>query len=93
MINDIFRFIQIEILTSNTIIILFLKFFCLILVIMAHYFFFLYYKELKYQFIIERPNKRHVLKDKDDQSEKEKFINKQDIKSSNIKSEKGDLYQ
>ena len=91
MINDIFRFFQIEILTPNTIIILFLKFFCFILVIMAQYFFFLYYKELKFQYIIERPNKRHIIRENDDNNEKEKFVNKQGIQLSKIKNEKGDL--
>ena len=87
MINDIFRFLQVEILTSATIIILFLKFFCVILITMVQYFFFLYYKELKYQYILERPNKGYVIKDNNDEPEKEQFVNKKEKMLSNIHSE------
>ena len=86
MINDIFRFLQIEILTSATIIILFLKLFCVILITMSQYFFFLYYKELKYLYILERPNKGYVTKDNND-DEKEQFVNKKEKILENIKSE------
>ena len=48
--------------------------FKLIFVLHQKYFFFIYYKELKYQFIIERPEQKHLEEEKYDDSEKEKFI-------------------
>ena len=90
IINDIGNYFQLEILTSATIIIICLKIFCLILLILVQYFFFIYYKELKYQFIIQRPNQKHI---NTDDSEKEKFINNGQTKLSNIITENDDLYQ
>ena len=74
IINDIGTYFQINIRTSSKIIILCFKIFCLILLILVQYFFFIYYKELKYQFIIERPEQKHLEEEKYDDSEKEKFI-------------------
>ena len=75
--EHLLRFLQIEILRSATTIILFLKLFCVILITMSQYFFFLYYKELKYLYILERPNKGYVIKDNND-DEKEQFVNKKE---------------
>ena len=93
IINDIGTYFQIEILTSATIIILLLKIFCLILLIMIQYFFFLYYKELKYQWIIERPRDKHVYDENNNESEKEKFVNNENKKLSNIITEQGEYHQ
>ena len=74
LLNDIGTYFQIDILTSSKIIILCLKIFCLILLILVQYFFFIYYKELKYQFIVERPEEKHLNEENYDDSENEKFI-------------------
>ena len=81
IINDIGTYFQIEILTPVKIIILCLKIFCLILLILVQYFFFTYYKELKFQYLIQRPNQKHMKEKDNTDSEKEKFISK---KLSNI---------
>ena len=75
LLNDIGTYFQIDILTSSKIILLCLKIFCLILLLLVQYFFFIYYKELKYQFISERPEEKHLNEDNFDDGEKEKFIN------------------
>ena len=82
--NDIGKYFQFEILTSYTIITILLKILCLILLIMSQYFFFLYYKELKYQYIMERPDKRYIISENNNESETEKFINKNDEKLSDM---------
>ena len=82
--NDIGKYFQFEILTSYTIITILLKILCLILLIMSQYFFFLYYKELKYQYIMERPDKRYIIYENNNESETEKFINKNDEKLSDM---------
>ena len=76
IINEIGKYFQFEILTSYTIITILLKIFCFILLIISQYFFFLYYKELKYQYIMERPDKRYIISENNNESETEKFINK-----------------
>ena len=75
LLNDIGTYFQIDILTSSKIILLCLKIFCLILLLLVQYFFFIYYKELKYQFIFERPEEKHLNEDNFDDGENEKFIN------------------
>ena len=84
IVNDIGKYFQFEILTSYTIITILLKILCLILLIMSQYFFFLYYKELKYQYIMERPDKRYIIYENNNESETEKFINKNDEKLSDM---------
>ena len=75
LLNDIGTYFQIDILTSSKIILLCLKIFCLILLLLVQYFFFIYYKELKYQFIFERPEEKYLNEDNFDDGENEKFIN------------------
>ena len=79
--NDIGTYFQIEILTPAKKIILCLKIFCLILLILVQYFFFIYYKELKFQYLIERPGQKYMNYENNNDSEKEKFVSK---KLSNI---------
>ena len=89
LLNDIGTYFQIDILTPSKIIILCLKIFCLILLILVQFFFFIYYKELKYQFITERPGEMHLNDEIFDDSENEKFING-DKKLCNIIDENSD---
>lgn len=84
IINDIGSYFQIGIRTSSKIIILCLKIFCFILLILVQYFFYIYYKELRYQFIIERPEEKHLKDVNYDDSEYEKFIITDDKKLCNI---------
>ena len=84
IINDIGTYFQSEILSSANKVILCLKIFCFLLLILANYFFFIYYKELKFQFIIEKPIEKYMIDDTKDKSEKEKLNMAEEIQLANI---------